>query len=93
MVASEPELPIYISDCKQNRNTISTSIPMFSGSSYAMRLIKIMFDQTGSGISKMAASKPSNTCTATPIQEINDNPTATPLFRGSVSNESVEKTA
>ena len=48
---------INISARGQHINEISKAIPMFSGSSYPMRLVVILTYQTGSGKFKMVASK------------------------------------
>jgi hypothetical protein len=50
--------PPYISAPRRDRKEISKATPMFSGSSYPMRLTGMLYDQTSSGKSKMAASKP-----------------------------------
>jgi len=47
---------MYISACTQDINEIPTAIPMFSGSNCQMRIEgNIVLEETGSGISKMAA--------------------------------------
>jgi len=38
----------YISNCKQDSNEIQTAIPMFSGSSYPIRIVIMLYDQTES---------------------------------------------
>jgi len=47
----------YISACRQDGSELLTAISMFSGSSYPMRSTGMLYDQTGSGKSNMAASK------------------------------------
>ena len=48
----------YISACRHDIKEIPKSTPTFSRSCYPMRLMRIFFNQTGSGKSNMAASKP-----------------------------------
>jgi len=58
MAASK--LPKYIAACTQGINEIPTAIPMFSGPNYPIKIVAMLYDQTeetGSGKSKMAASK------------------------------------
>jgi len=45
----------YISACRQDGSKILTAISMFSGSSYTMRSTGMLYDDTGSGKSNMAA--------------------------------------
>jgi len=47
----------YISVCRQDRNAISTAKTMISELSNPTELLRIIFRQTGSGKSKMAAIK------------------------------------
>ena len=48
----------YISACRHDIKEIQNGIPTLSTSCYPMRLKRIFYNQTGSGKSKMAASKP-----------------------------------
>jgi len=45
----------YISACRQDGSEILTARSMFSQSSYTMRSTEMLYDQTGSGKSNMAA--------------------------------------
>ena len=56
MVTTPP--PPYISAPVRDRNEILKATRMFSGSSHPMELTEMLYDQTRSGDSKMAASKP-----------------------------------
>jgi len=47
----------YISACRQDGSEILTAVSMFSESSYLMRSTGMLYDQTESGKSNMAASK------------------------------------
>ena len=49
--------PLQISASRPDRDKISAATPLFSGSSYPMRLTGTLHDQTGSRKSNMAAAK------------------------------------
>src|SRR5664279_1147325 len=76
----------YVSACRQHRNEISKAILMFSGSTYPMELPGMLYDLTGSGKSKMAASKTGCTYISACRQDRNEIPTATPPFSRSSSS-------
>jgi len=47
----------YISTCRQDGSDILTAIFLFLGSSYTIRSTGMLYNQTGSGESNMAACK------------------------------------
>ena len=73
----------YISAPKQDINEIPTATPEFSGSTFAFGLMGILCDQTGSGKVQDGGLKTLNTSISAPRQDINEIPTATPMFSGS----------
>ena len=52
-----PDLISIVSASRQDIIKMSKAVPMFPKFSYSMGLVAIMYHQTGSGKSKMAASK------------------------------------
>ena len=72
-----------ISASRQDVNEIPTAMPMFSGSSFPLGLMRILCDQTGSGQIQDGGIQTSNACVSASRQDINEIPTAMPMFSGS----------
>ena len=68
---------------RQDINEIPTAIPMFSGSSFPLGLMRILCDRTGSGQIQDGGLYISNACIYACTLDINAIPTATPMAFGS----------
>ena len=73
------------SACTTDSNEISSVLPMFSGSSYQINLVLLLYDQTGINrkwVIQDGGLQTSNACTSACTQDINAIPTATLMFLG-----------
>ena len=72
-----------ISASRQNINEIPTVVPMFSGYSFTLRLMRKLCDKTGSGQIQNGGLYTSNVCISACTLDINAIPTTTPMVFGS----------